>query len=113
MQFFLFIQGSATLSMAYAGARFGFSILEAMNGKKGVVECAYLASDVTEASHFATPILLGVSVDLNCCFDCTCLRHNQLHHYCCCCCCYYYYYYYYYYYHYCYFRLLYRSERST
>lgn len=51
--------GSATLSMAYAGARFGFSILEAMNGKKGVVECAYLASDVTEASHFATPVLLG------------------------------------------------------
>lgn len=52
--------GSATLSMAYAGARFGFSVLEAMNGKKGVVECAYVASDVTEASYFATPILLGV-----------------------------------------------------
>ena len=51
--------------MAYAGARFGFSILEAMNGKKGVVECAYFASDVTEASHFATPVLLGVSVYLN------------------------------------------------
>lgn len=46
--------------MAYAGARFGFSVLEAMNGKKGVVECAYVASDVTEASYFATPILLGV-----------------------------------------------------
>ena len=69
--FFLFIQGSATLSMAYAGARFGFSILEAMNGKKGVVECAYLASNVTEASHFATPILLGVSVDSNSCFSCS------------------------------------------
>lgn len=51
--------GSATLSMAYAGARFGFSILEAMNGKKGVVECAYVASEVTEAPYFATPILLG------------------------------------------------------
>jgi len=51
--------GSATLSMAYAGARFGFSILEAMNGKKGVVECAYMASEETGASHFATPILLG------------------------------------------------------
>lgn len=51
--------GSATLSMAYAGARFGFSILEAMNGAKGVVECSYVASDVTEASYFATPILLG------------------------------------------------------
>jgi len=53
--------GSATLSMAYAGARFGFSILEAMNGKKGVVECAYVASEVTDASYFATPILLGPS----------------------------------------------------
>lgn len=51
--------GSATLSMAYAGARFGFSILEAMNGKKGVVECAYVASEVTDAPYFATPILLG------------------------------------------------------
>jgi len=51
--------GSATLSMAYAGARFGFSVLEAMNGKKGVVECAYVASDVTDATYFATPILLG------------------------------------------------------
>jgi len=51
--------GSATLSMAYAGARFGFSVLEAMHGKKGVVECAYVASDVTDASFFASPILLG------------------------------------------------------
>jgi len=51
--------GSATLSMAYAGARFGFSVLEAMHGKKGVVECAYVASDVTDASFFASPVLLG------------------------------------------------------
>jgi len=51
--------GSATLSMAYAGARFGFSILEALNGKKGVVECCYGQSALTEASYFATPMLLG------------------------------------------------------
>lgn len=51
--------GSATLSMAYAGARFGFSILEALNGKKGVVECCYAQSNLTEASYFATPMLLG------------------------------------------------------
>jgi len=51
--------GSATLSMAYAGARFGFSVLEAMNGKKGVVECAYVASEITDAPFFASPILLG------------------------------------------------------
>ena len=53
-------QGSATLSMAYAGARFGFSILEALNGKKGVVECCYAESALTDASYFATPMLLGV-----------------------------------------------------
>lgn len=51
--------GSATLSMAYAGARFGFSVLEALNGKKGVVECCYGQSSLTEASYFATPMLLG------------------------------------------------------
>ncbi len=33
-----------------------------MNGKKGVVECAFVRSDVTEAEYFATPILLGVSM---------------------------------------------------
>merc|ERR1711893_154663 len=40
--------GSATLSMAYAAARFTDSVIKAMNGEKGVVECAYVASDVTE-----------------------------------------------------------------
>jgi len=51
--------GSATLSMAYAGARFGFSVLEALKGKTGLVECAYVASNITSASYFASPILLG------------------------------------------------------
>lgn len=51
--------GSATLSMAFAGARFAFSMLDAIGGKKGVVECAYVKSDVTDASYFATPLLLG------------------------------------------------------
>ena len=32
-----------------------------MGGKKGVVECAYVKSDVTEASYFSTPLLIGVS----------------------------------------------------
>lgn len=52
--------GSATLSMAYAGARFTFSLLRALKGEQGVIECSYVKSDVTEASYFATPILLGV-----------------------------------------------------
>jgi len=51
--------GSATLSMAYAAARFTDSLIDAMQGKDGVVECAYVKSDVTEATYFATPILLG------------------------------------------------------
>merc|ERR1712213_216852 len=51
--------GSATLSMAYAAARFTDSLIKAMNGQEGVIECAYIASDVTEAPYFATPILLG------------------------------------------------------
>jgi malate dehydrogenase len=52
--------GSATLSMAHAGARFSFSVLEALNGKEGVVECGYIASHETEFSYFATPLLFGV-----------------------------------------------------
>lgn len=51
--------GSATLSMAFAGARFTVSLLEAMHGKQNVIECAYVKSDVTEVSHFSTPIHLG------------------------------------------------------
>ncbi|KAF2977267.1 hypothetical protein EK904_008161, partial [Melospiza melodia maxima] len=51
--------GSATLSMAYAGARFAFSLLEAMSGKQGVVECAFVRSDVTEVPYFSTPLQLG------------------------------------------------------
>lgn len=51
--------GSATLSMAFAAYRFASSMLEALNGASGVVECAFVKSDVTEAKYFATPILLG------------------------------------------------------
>merc|ERR1712227_878279 len=51
--------GSATPSMAYAAARFTDSLIKAMNGKEGVVECAYVASNITESPYFATPILLG------------------------------------------------------
>jgi len=51
--------GSATLSMAYAAARFTDSLIKGMTGQEGVVECAYVASDVSEAPYFATPIVLG------------------------------------------------------
>merc|ERR1711887_153091 len=51
--------GSATLSMAYAAARFTDSLIKGMTGQEGVVECAIVASDVTEAKYFATPLVLG------------------------------------------------------
>jgi len=51
--------GSATLSMAYAAARFTDSLIKGMSGQEGVVECAYVESDVTEAKYFATPLVLG------------------------------------------------------
>jgi malate dehydrogenase len=51
--------GSATLSMAYAGARFVISLLSAMNGKKGVVECAFVESNVADSAFFANPLELG------------------------------------------------------
>jgi len=51
--------GSATLSMAYAAARFTDSLVKAMNGQEGIIECSYVASDITESPYFATPILLG------------------------------------------------------
>jgi len=51
--------GSATLSMAYAAARFTDSLIKGMSGQEGVVECAYVASDVTEAKYFSTPLVLG------------------------------------------------------
>ncbi|CAC5371860.1 MDH2 [Mytilus coruscus] len=51
--------GSATLSMAYAAARFTFSLLEAMAGGEGQVECAYVQSEETDAAFFSTPLLLG------------------------------------------------------
>ncbi|XP_071573110.1 malate dehydrogenase, mitochondrial [Temnothorax nylanderi] len=51
--------GSATLSMAFAGARFGLSLIRALNGETGIIECSYVRSNVTDAKYFSTPILLG------------------------------------------------------
>jgi malate dehydrogenase len=51
--------GSATLSMAYAAARFCFSVVRALNGEKGIVECAYVANDQYGTKYFASPVELG------------------------------------------------------
>jgi len=51
--------GSATLSMAYAGFLFTENVLKAMNGEKGIVQCAYVESDLTDAQYFASPCKFG------------------------------------------------------
>merc|ERR1740121_2415757 len=51
-------KGSATLSMAYAGARLGKAVLAGLNGRKRT-ECAYCASTVTDLPYFAQKVTLG------------------------------------------------------
>ncbi|KAM1238369.1 hypothetical protein ACFX2I_039097 [Malus domestica] len=51
--------GSATLSMAYAAARFVESSLRALDGDGDVYECSYVASDLTELPFFASRVKLG------------------------------------------------------
>ena len=51
--------GSATLSMAYAAARFVESSLRALDGDADVYECAYVQSDLTELPFFASRVKLG------------------------------------------------------
>merc|ERR1711879_15505 len=53
-------KGSATLSMAYAGARLGRSVLAGLNGKKRV-ECAYVKSDIADLPYFASRVVFGQS----------------------------------------------------
>jgi malate dehydrogenase len=51
--------GSATLSMAYAGAEFAVKLIRALNGEAGITECTYVESDVTDAQFFSSPVTLG------------------------------------------------------
>merc|ERR1719499_2627692 len=51
-------KGSATLSMAYAGARFGKSVLAGLAGRRRV-ECAYCKSEVTDLPYFAQKVVFG------------------------------------------------------
>ena len=53
--------GSATLSMAFAGAEFADSVMRGLDGEDGVVSCCFVESDVTDAPFFATKVTLGVS----------------------------------------------------
>jgi malate dehydrogenase len=51
--------GSATLSMGQAAAKFGLSLVRALNGEEGVIECTYVEGSGEMARFFAQPVLLG------------------------------------------------------
>ncbi|XP_028122180.1 malate dehydrogenase, chloroplastic-like [Camellia sinensis] len=51
--------GSATLSMAYAAARFVESSFHALDGDSDVYECCFIESDLTELPFFASRVKLG------------------------------------------------------
>jgi malate dehydrogenase len=50
--------GSATLSMAFAGALFAEKVLEGLEGKKATL-CSYVASNVTKVPFFASQVDVG------------------------------------------------------
>lgn len=52
-------KGSATLSMAYAGAIFADACLKGLNGVPDVIECTFVESNVTELPFFASKVRLG------------------------------------------------------
>ena len=51
--------GSATLSMAYAGAEFTSYVARALKGETGIRACTYVESSVTDAQWFSSPVTLG------------------------------------------------------
>lgn len=51
--------GSATLSMGQAACRFALSLVKALQGEQGIVECAYVEGDGEYARFFAQPVRLG------------------------------------------------------
>jgi len=51
-------KGSATLSMAYAGARLGKAVLAGLDGEEST-EYAYVASSVTDLQYFTSKVTFG------------------------------------------------------
>merc|ERR1712066_516406 len=51
-------KGSATLSMAFAGARLGSAILAGLTGRKRT-ECAYVKSEITDLPYFTSKVVFG------------------------------------------------------
>jgi len=53
--------GSATLSMAFAGLRFTESLLKALNGEKNISECTFVESKAAkEVTFFSSRVELGI-----------------------------------------------------
>mgnify|MGYP000235765184 CR=1 FL=1 len=53
--------GSATLSMAVAGARFTDRLLAAASGVSGIRECTFVESNVADTPFFSSRVQLGPS----------------------------------------------------
>jgi len=51
--------GSATLSMAFAGARFALSLVRALQGETGIVEDTFVEVEGHELTYLALPVELG------------------------------------------------------
>merc|ERR1712110_600963 len=51
-------KGSATLSMAYSGARLGSSVLAGLQGRRRT-ECAYVKSEITDLPYFTSKVVFG------------------------------------------------------
>eukprot|EP01116_Phalansterium_solitarium_P005547 TRINITY_DN1731_c1_g1_i1.p1 TRINITY_DN1731_c1_g1~~TRINITY_DN1731_c1_g1_i1.p1 ORF type:complete len:347 (+),score=115.03 TRINITY_DN1731_c1_g1_i1:94-1041(+) len=51
--------GSATLSMAFAGARFTMALVRALGGETGIVEDTYIQVDNQETEFLSVPVELG------------------------------------------------------
>src|SRR5882762_8284852 len=67
--------GSATLSMAYAGAKFANALLRGLSGELGVITPTFVKSPVFAdkgVDYFATNVELGVS------FACLTVRHRYV-----------------------------------
>ncbi len=52
-------KGSATISMAWAGARFAIKLVRALRGEDNCVTCGYILSDICDTKYFALPMMLG------------------------------------------------------
>ncbi|CAG7726546.1 unnamed protein product [Allacma fusca] len=49
----------ATLSMAYAAARFANSLLKGLSGELDIVECAFVRSDIMDSKYFSSEVRLN------------------------------------------------------